>query len=120
MMNIGKTHLKSLLANLHMRQEISDRLDDPELISADFDELSDSDFDALHDAAWEAFPDEAPVVKSYVASGGDGEEYPIDIVGVKGAYAVRAPEFDDKGIFETLQEAEHYVGFNWDGNAREG
>jgi hypothetical protein len=118
-MEIENTHLKALLANPQMRQEISNRLDDGELTSADFDNLADSDLAALHDAAWEAFSDEAPVVKSYLATGGDGEDYPIEIVGVIGAYAVRAPEFDDKGMFETVEEAEDYVGFNWLGEARE-
>jgi hypothetical protein len=118
-MDIEKTHLKALFANQQMRQEISNRIDDEELMSVDLGDLADSDFAALHDAAWEAFNDEAPVVKSYLATGGDGEDYPIEIVGVIGAYAVRAPEFDDKGMFETVEEAEDYVGFNWLGKARE-
>jgi hypothetical protein len=117
-MDIEKTHLKALLADPHMRQVISNRLDDEELVSADFDDLPDSEFAALHDAAWEAL-DRAPLVKSYLAKGADGDDYPIDIVGVNGAYSVRAPELDDKGMFETLEEAEDYIGLNWFGEARE-
>lgn len=117
-MKIENSHLKALLANPHMRQEISNHLDDEELTSADFDNLADSDLAALHDAALEAF-DEAPVVKSYLATGGDGEDYPIEIFGVLGVYAVRAQEFDDEGMFETVEEAEDYVGINWFGKARE-
>jgi hypothetical protein len=118
-MDIQKTHLKALFANPQMRKEICNRIGDEELMSVDLDDLADSDFAALHDAAWEVFNDEAPVVKSYLATGADREDYPIEIVGVIGAYAVRAPEFDDKGMFETVQEAEDYVGFNWLGEARE-
>jgi len=118
-MDIEKTHLKALLRNRQMRQAICHCIDNEKLKAVDVDDLTNSKLAALHVAAWEVFNDEAPKVKSFRAEGGDGEEYPINIVGVKGAYAVCAPEFDDKGVFETVEEAEEYVGLNWLGEARE-
>lgn len=117
-MNIGPAHLKALLGNSEIREAVLGCLDDEDLLSADVDSLSASDFDTLCDAALEAFAD-APVVKTYSARGGGGEEYPIQIVGIEGAYAVCALEHDDAGMFGTLKEAKDYIGMNWLGAARE-
>jgi hypothetical protein len=81
--------------------------------------LSSSNFDALCDAALDTFGNgEAPVVKTYSAEGGYGD-YSIEIIGVDGAYAVCALEYDDEGMFGTLEEAEGYVALNWFGQAKE-
>jgi hypothetical protein len=89
------------------------------LVAADVDGLSSSDFDALCDAACEAFGNrEVPIVKTYWAKGPE-DAYPIEIIGVRGAYMVCAPECDDKGMFETLKGAEGYICLNWCGEATE-
>jgi hypothetical protein len=71
---------------------------------------------ALIDAAFEALVNEAPEVEEYSAVGAYEEEFPIIIRGVPGAYFVSALEFDNKGPFETLDDARvevirHYGDF---------
>jgi hypothetical protein len=118
-MKIERNHLKALLTDPEIRQATLDCLDDPDLLSLDIESLSACDFDTLRDAAWEALGDINPVVKTYSVRGGDGEDYPIQIIGVRGAYFVSPLEEDDVGMFATLEEAEGYIGFNWLGDARE-
>jgi hypothetical protein len=118
-MKIQRTHLKALLANPEIREAMLGCLDNEDLLSADIDSLAAPDFDTLCNAAWEAFGDVNPVVKTYSARGGDGEDYPIQIVGVPGAYIVSALEFDDEGMFGTLAEAQDYIALNWLGEATE-
>lgn len=118
-MVVDRTHIKALLKHPETRESMLERLDDTSLTSADIDSLSLSDFDLFHDAALDVFGNgEVPIVKEYLAEGGCGD-YPIEIAGIEGAYMVRALEFDDKGLFGTLEEAEEYVGLNWCGQARE-
>lgn len=112
-----RRHIKALLRNTRMREGILARADREGLVAADVDNLSSSDFDSFCDAAWEVFGEEAPIVKTYTVEGDD--PYEVEIIGVKGAYMVRASEFDDKGLFGTLKEAEACVEFNWEGQAEE-
>jgi hypothetical protein len=119
MMKIEKAHIKALLSNPLTRQAILERVDDETLVSANIDDLSPSRFDALYDAALDTLGNrEAPVVETYLVEGGYGD-YPIEIIGVEGAFLVCAIEHDNAGIFGTLEEAEGYVGSNWWGEARE-
>jgi len=46
---------------------------------------------------------------------GAGEPYPISIYGVPGAYYASAPEFDDLGVFSTLEDARRGMDERWDG-----
>lgn len=55
---------------------------------------------------------EAPVVWSVTAEQDKGE-YSIVILGVPGAYYVQAPEYDDKGVFDSLDDAENFVDLNF-------
>jgi hypothetical protein len=119
MMNIEKAHIKALLSNPLTRQAILERVDDEKLVSANIDDISPTRFDALYDAALDTLGNrEVPVVKTYLVEGGYGD-YPIEVIGVEGAFVVCALEHDDAGVFGTLEEAEGYVGLNWWGEARE-
>jgi hypothetical protein len=118
-MKIEKAHIQALLSAPLTRQAILERVDDETLVSANIDDLSPGRFDDLYDAVLDTLGNrEAPVVKTYLVEGGYGD-YPIEIIGVQGAFVVCAPEHDDAGVFGTLGEAEGYVGSNWWGEARE-
>lgn len=110
-------HVKALLRNARMRQSILERTSGKPLDPTDIDNLSSSDFNTLYNAALEAFHDEAPVVERYSVEECE-DPYSVEILGVRGAYMVRAAEFDDKGVFATLKEAEACVAFNWEGQAK--
>jgi hypothetical protein len=119
MMKIEKAHIKALLSSTQTRQAILQRIDDEKIVSADLDDLSSTLLDAVSDAALDTLGNrEAPVVKTYLVEGSYGD-YPIEIIGVKGAFVVCALEHDDAGVFGTLEEAEDYVSLNWWGEARE-
>ena len=113
-----REHVKALLRNAQMREGILARAGREGLRPADVDSLPIPEYAVLYDAACEEFNDEAPVVKTYTVKGIE-EPYPVEIIGVRGAYMVRSPEFDDKGLFGTLKEAEACVAFNWMGEAKE-
>ena len=118
-MKIEKAHIKALLSNPQTRQSILERVDDKKLVSANIDDLSPTSLADLYDAAFDTLGNwEAPAVKTYLVEGDLGD-YPIEIIGVEGAFVVCALEHDDAGVFGTLEEAEGYVGFNWWGEARE-
>lgn len=70
------------------------------------------DPDELHDAAFDALLSDAPVVKSWLANvnSTDFDDYDdytfrVEIRGVPGAYFVTASEFDDEGVFSTVEDA---------------
>lgn len=46
---------------------------------------------------------------------GPGEPYAISIRGVPGAYFATAPEYDEIGVFSTVEEALKGVEERWDG-----
>lgn len=119
-MKIERKHLKAILADPDIRKDMLVRMDKENLISAEIDSLlAQCDFDALCAVAWEALHEAYPIVKTYSITGGDGEEYDIQIVGVPGAYFVATLDYDDAGMFGTLRAAEDYIGCNWFGEARE-
>lgn len=120
MFKIDPSHIKALLDSPEGREAILKRLNNEALVSADIESLSSSDYDVLCDAASNVFAEwDLPTVKQYFAQGGDGEEFPINVIGVKGAYAFIAPEFDDAGLFATLEDAESYVDLFSGGEASE-
>lgn len=83
--------------------------------------LNGLDFDKQHDVALDVILGDRklPVATTYTVNTTDVEEeseyygYEVEVVGVRGAYYVRATEFDDVGMFETLKDAKAYVQVNW-------
>jgi hypothetical protein len=71
-------------------------------------ELDEGDADRLRETAVEALLDCAVEVESYEAEQDKGA-YDINIMGVPGAYYIQAPEYEDMGFFETLEEARKAV-----------
>jgi hypothetical protein len=59
---------------------------------------------------------EARLYVRFLGRGADDDRYQISIVGFGGVYFVRAPEYDDMGLFDSLEAAEAYVGKNWNDN----
>jgi hypothetical protein len=66
----------------------------------------------LHDACYDSLIDDAAVAKEFAAEQSKGA-YDIVVRGVPGAYFVTAPEYDDEGVFDTLNEAIAYVELNF-------
>ena len=63
-----------------------------------------TDTDDLRDAAYDALVNEAPEVKAWDAEQDKGV-YSVVVRGVPGAYFVQAMEYDDDGVYSTLDEA---------------
>lgn len=69
-----------------------------------FDASGLSDAYDLHDAAYDALVNDAPEVKAWDAEQDKGA-YSVVVRGVSGAYFVQAMEYDDDGVYSTLDEA---------------
>lgn len=69
-----------------------------------FDPSGLTDANDLHDAAYDALVNEAPEVKAWDAEQDKGV-YSVVVRGVPGAYFVQAMEYDDDGVYSTLDEA---------------
>lgn len=72
--------------------------------SADANALSLTDWEWLAEAVFNALA-EARVVVSRLGCI-DGHRFPIDIRGCPGAYLVKAQEFDARGVYSILEEAQ--------------
>ena len=68
--------------------------------------------DERHDLALDALSNDAPVFSSKEAEQDKGA-YSVVIRGVPGAYFVQANEYDDAGVFDSLDEAESYMWLNF-------
>jgi hypothetical protein len=84
--------------------EVVSRLPDPSVARKPAVSLSEHDWNDLHDACLEILTNEAPLVESFDAEQSKGV-YSVTIRGIPGAYFVSAIEYDDSGIFSTLEDA---------------
>src|SRR5680860_1008185 len=66
--------------------------------------LDKGSLDLLHDTAYVALTNSGLVVESYEAEQDKGI-YAVNIIGVPGAYYIEAPEYDELGFFEKLEDA---------------
>lgn len=64
------------------------------------------------DTATDVFLNEAPIITSWEAEQDQGP-YTICVRGINGAYFIEALEYEDIGVFDTLEEAEFAVGMNY-------
>ena len=64
------------------------------------------------DTATDVFLNEAPIITSWEAEQDQGP-YTICVRGINGAYFIEALEYEDIGIFDTLEEAESAVDMNY-------
>lgn len=87
-----------------LAREVESRLPDPSIVNKPASDLSDNEWDYLNDACYEALTSEAPVVESFDAEQSKGI-YSVSIRGVPGAYFYSAIEFEDVGLFSTLEDA---------------
>lgn len=71
-------------------------------------ELSPDNHLGLQDACIDALVNDAPVVRSLEAEQDKGV-YPIEVRGVPGAFWVFALEFDNEGVFSSIDEALSHV-----------
>lgn len=69
-----------------------------------FDASGMTDPDEVHDAAYDALVTEAPEVRAWDAEQDKGV-YSVVVRGILGAYFVQAMEYDDDGVYSTLDEA---------------
>jgi len=88
-------------------------MNNPEIRESVLKHLKRLDAGVLHDAVIDGFFNtELPIVATYTE--GEGEyKYNIDIVGVEGAFALRAIEHDAAGMFTTLEDAKTWVAISW-------
>ena len=77
------------------------------------DSVESESADDLYDLLTDAILNDAESVSEYLAPGRDDDEFPISVMMYGGVYFVSAPEFDDVGLFRSLNDAEEYVEVNW-------
>ena len=111
-MTITLEQIKGLLAYPETLDGIKSALDGKDIDLSNIEKLSEDTLGYLIDAALDSLSNYAPIVKEYEAEQDKGV-YPINIVGVNGCYVVCASEYPNSEIFNTLNEAEYYVNFNY-------
>ncbi len=72
------------------------------------DELTENDFNEIHNFCSDLWLNESPDVESYDVEQDKGI-YPVTIKGIPGVYWISAPEYDDEGPLDTLEEARKAV-----------
>lgn len=94
--------------------------DDAPRFLREIQHTSPSEFDEadphVHDLLVETLANDARLYVRFLGIGSEAGNYHIDIMGLGGVYFVRASEFDDHGLFGTLDDAESWVRRNWMGN----
>lgn len=108
MIDLSRKQIDAVRSDPTVGPEVAASLGDPSLVSKPSDSLADSEWDDLHDACLDALTNKAPDVESFDAEQSKGV-YSVYIRGVPGAYFVSAIEFDDSGVFSTLEEARNYA-----------
>jgi hypothetical protein len=111
-MKITLEQIKGLLAHPETLNGIQSALDSKEIDLSNVDKLSEDSLGYVIDAALDSLSNYAPIVKEYEAEQDKGV-YPINIIGVNGCYIVCASEYPNSEIFNSLDEAEYYVNFNY-------
>lgn len=118
-MNLETSHIEAILASSLLRPHIAAGLEDPTLLERAFKDLAQSEADEVWDAAVDAWVNESPEEVSCTGytwdsyGGGSWETFPLGVRGVDGAYFVHAQEFDNKGPFTTLAEAQEWMETNY-------
>lgn len=104
MLEISREQIDAVRNDLLLSSEVGLRLLEPSVAREPAASLSEDDWDNLGDACLEALTNDAPEVESFDAEQSKGV-YSVTIRGVPGAYFVSAIEFDDSGVFSSLDEA---------------
>jgi hypothetical protein len=76
----------------------------PGLLRQPLARMSKDDRAELHDAAQDALRNAAPEAAVFSATCSFGR-FPVSVRGIEGVYFVTAPDFDDIGYFERLDDA---------------
>lgn len=114
MLELKNRNLEAILKAHPLREAILTTLHRNGFAPATFQQpvskLDENSFARLHDAALDALLNSGIIVESYEAEQDKGA-YSINIIGVPGAYYVEAPEYDDLGVFDTLEDARRALEF---------
>jgi hypothetical protein len=108
-MNLTVEQIDAIRFSKELSAEVASCLDSYKALASNpatesSSELTNEDYDALRDVCLEVLGNEAPTVEEYTAEQDKGA-YAVTVRGVPGAYFVQALEYDDKGVFSTLDEA---------------
>jgi len=122
--NIDRRHIDAILKNSGCLSSAALYLGLPEDKLRDLIHKEQIDRGDTKDAAVDALMNEAPVVREFLAEQSKGI-FPINVVGVDGAYYVWAQEYDAVGLFDSIDQAESYVQSEYgeflvDGGSNEG
>lgn len=112
MLQIKDEHIQAILRDPTCHQLITKQLGLPDGTTFEYPNNDSSRNDEIYDAALDVISNSGLTVKSYTAEQDKGP-YPIQIIGVEGAYFVWASEYDWVGLFSTRAEAEDYVECNF-------
>ena len=112
-MDLSKQQIESVRQNAVLSEELSQSLDDAELLDKPVEALTQDDWDALHDAAMDSLLSNNHLVVEQFGTEGRFGRFPIQVVGIPGVYFVSAPDFDDKGFFSTVQAAIDWINFEF-------
>lgn len=104
MLEMTADQIEAVRADPLLSSEVVSRLPDPAVARKPVASLSEDEWSYLYDACLEALTNEAPLVESFNAEQSKGV-YSVTIRGIPGAYFISAIEFDDSGVFSTLDDA---------------
>lgn len=111
-MELEIKHLLAILSTPELREATQSALSNPACASIPLHKLSEEQYADLYDTAWDAWINKSPVVEELTAEQDKGV-YSISIHGVPGAYFVTANEYDDKGPFDSVDEAMAFIEDEW-------
>jgi hypothetical protein len=106
--------IKRILKNDLLREKIMENLSEKSVDLYNIDNIDFKELINLYDVVEDVFLNTSIEVKSFAAQfSEDVDIFSIGIYGIRGCYYVKAPEFDVKGVFDTIKEAENYIKFDF-------
>jgi|LauGreDrversion4_2_1035121.scaffolds.fasta_scaffold339452_2 hypothetical protein len=110
-MEISPEQVRAILRS-ELREKVISKVRGVAQILHDPSSIPDAVLRNIASDALEVLNDDGPEVEVYEAEQSKGI-YLVVIVGVEGAYFVRAIEYDDQGLFSSLEEARSELMFHY-------
>ena len=111
-MDLSATQIIAIRRSDLLRPYVAGICQNARLLTDDIEALSIDETNVLHNAAYYALRNYSPIVEEHLAEQDKGA-YAVEIYGVPGAYFVRANEYDDEGVFDSLDDARACVEDKW-------
>jgi hypothetical protein len=111
-MDLTTTQIIAIRNTAVLHACLKDRCQNDNLLTTDIESMSIDESNTLHNAAHYALRNYAPIIEDHLAEQDKGV-YSVQIHGVPGAFYVRANDYDDEGVFDSLDDARACVEYKW-------